>query len=52
MEVAKECIPLAPIHNPANITGIEAFKKALPDIPITFITNVPPYLLYTASLNH
>lgn len=24
---------LAPLHNPANITGIEAFRKALPDIP-------------------
>jgi acetate kinase len=23
---------LAPLHNPANITGIEAFRKALPDI--------------------
>ena len=24
---------LAPLHNPANITGIKAFKKALPEIP-------------------
>jgi acetate kinase len=24
---------LAPLHNPANITGIEAFRKALPDVP-------------------
>ncbi|PKK93287.1 MAG: acetate kinase, partial [Tenericutes bacterium HGW-Tenericutes-6] len=24
---------LAPLHNPANITGIEAFRKALPNIP-------------------
>jgi len=23
---------LAPLHNPANITGIKAFKKALPDV--------------------
>lgn len=23
---------LAPLHNPANITGIEAFRKALPDV--------------------
>ena len=37
MEVAKECIPLAPIHNPANITGIEAFKKALPDVPMVAV---------------
>ncbi|QED48932.1 acetate kinase [Cytobacillus dafuensis] len=24
---------LAPLHNPANITGIEAFKHALPNVP-------------------
>ena len=24
---------LAPLHNPANITGIEAFRKALPNVP-------------------
>ena len=27
MEAIKECIPLAPLHNPAGITGIEACKK-------------------------
>lgn len=27
MEAMKECIPLAPLHNPAGITGIEACKK-------------------------
>ena len=37
MEVAEECIPLAPIHNPANITGIKAFKKALPNIPMVAV---------------
>lgn len=30
----KECIPLAPLHNPAGITGIEACKKALPGVPM------------------
>jgi acetate kinase len=25
--------PLAPLHNPANLTGIRAARKALPDIP-------------------
>lgn len=30
----KECIPLAPLHNPPNITGIEAAKKSLPGIPM------------------
>ena len=34
IEVMKECIPLAPLHNPAGITGIEACKKALPGVPM------------------
>ncbi|HOJ49856.1 MAG TPA: acetate kinase [Spirochaetota bacterium] len=29
----KECIPLAPLHNPANIMGIEAMMHVLPDVP-------------------
>ncbi len=29
----KECYPLAPLHNPANITGIEAISAILPDVP-------------------
>ncbi len=28
----KECINLAPLHNPANIKGIEAITKLLPDV--------------------
>ena len=34
-EVVKEIedvIPLAPLHNPAHITGIKAFQKALPNV--------------------
>ncbi|WP_134701279.1 acetate kinase [Ammoniphilus sp. YIM 78166] len=27
------CIELAPLHNPANITGIQAFQKLLPSVP-------------------
>lgn len=34
VETIKECIPLAPLHNPAGITGIEACKKALPGVPM------------------
>jgi acetate kinase len=30
----KECIPLAPLHNPPNITGSEACQKILPGIPM------------------
>lgn len=33
MSALRECVPLAPLHNPANIMGIEAVTKALPDIP-------------------
>ncbi|MDD4327146.1 MAG: acetate kinase [Eubacteriales bacterium] len=29
----KACIPLAPLHNPPNITGIEACEAAMPNIP-------------------
>lgn len=33
MKAIKECINLAPLHNPPNITGIEACKEIMPDIP-------------------
>ncbi len=29
----KECYPVAPLHNPANITGIEAILDLLPEVP-------------------
>ncbi|HOO96255.1 MAG TPA: acetate kinase [Caldisericia bacterium] len=29
----KECIPLAPLHNPPNLGGIAAFQKLLPNVP-------------------
>ena len=29
----KECIPLGPLHNPANLMGIEACTKCMPDKP-------------------
>lgn len=29
----KECYPVAPLHNPANVTGIEAVMEVLPDVP-------------------
>lgn len=29
----KECIPLGPLHNPANLMGIEACQKAMPNVP-------------------
>jgi acetate kinase len=33
MEALEECIELAPLHNPANITGINACTALLPNIP-------------------
>lgn len=29
----QECVPMAPLHNPANITGIQAMMHALPGVP-------------------
>ena len=34
MEALKENIELAPLHNPANIMGIEACRKIMPDVPM------------------
>lgn len=33
MGAIRECVDLAPLHNPANITGIEACTEAMPGIP-------------------
>lgn len=32
-DAVKECIPLAPLHNPANLIGIDACEKAMPGVP-------------------
>ncbi len=29
----EECVPLAPLHNPANLAGIRAARAELPDLP-------------------
>jgi len=29
----RECIPLGPLHNPANLMGIEACEKIMPNVP-------------------
>ena len=34
LEALKECVPLAPLHNPANITGIEACRQVMPNVPM------------------
>ena len=33
LEALKMCIPLAPLHNPPNIIGIEACEKIMPGVP-------------------
>ncbi len=33
MEGIRDCIDLAPLHNPHNLTGIEAALRCLPDLP-------------------
>ena len=33
MDAIKACIPLAPLHNPANIVGYEACKALMPNTP-------------------
>lgn len=32
MDALEECVALAPLHNPANITGIKAIQELLPSI--------------------
>ncbi len=33
IDVVTECISLAPLHNPANLKGVEAVKANMPDMP-------------------
>lgn len=48
MEAVERCIPLAPLHNPANITGIRACQAVMPGIPMVavfdtaFHQTIPP----------
>ncbi len=32
-DLIRECIPLGPLHNPANLAGIEACEKNFPGVP-------------------
>ena len=56
MAALEECIPLAPLHNPANITGIQACTKVMgPNVPqvavfdTAFHQTMPP-VAYTYAL--
>ncbi|HUV87898.1 MAG TPA: acetate kinase [bacterium] len=33
VDVLRDCISLAPLHNPPNIAGVEAARAILPDVP-------------------
>lgn len=33
IDAIEECIPLGPLHNPANLMGIRACEKAMPGVP-------------------
>ena len=37
IEAIKDCIPLAPLHNPAGLTGIEACRKVMPGKPMVAV---------------
>ncbi|HBM79781.1 MAG TPA: acetate kinase, partial [Clostridiaceae bacterium] len=37
MNAVKVCAALAPLHNPASITGINACKALMPDTPMTIV---------------
>ena len=37
MKAIEECIPFAPLHNPANITGINACKAVMGDVPMVAV---------------
>ena len=55
MAAIEECNPLAPLHNPANIIGIKACQKLMPDTPMVavfdtaFHQTMPP-VAYTYAL--
>ncbi|MQY77174.1 MAG: acetate/propionate family kinase [Spirochaeta sp.] len=33
IRIIQDCVRLAPLHNPANLLGVKALKKLLPDVP-------------------
>lgn len=49
VEVMRRCISLAPLHNPANLKGIEAVTNSMPDTPqcgvfdTAFHQTMPPH---------
>ncbi|MEG0780092.1 MAG: acetate kinase [Oscillospiraceae bacterium] len=55
MQAIEDCIPLAPLHNPANITGIRACQKVMPGVPMVAVFDTAfhqtmPAVAYTYAL--
>ena len=50
IEQVEECVDLAPLHNPANLLGIYAMQKLLPEVPqcgvfdTAFHATIPDYV--------
>ena len=50
----RELVPLAPLHNPANLTGIEVARRAAPEVPqvavfdTAFHQSIPPHAFHYA----
>lgn len=49
LKAIRDCIEIAPLHNPPNVTGIEACMQIMPDTPMiavfdtAFHRTMPPY---------
>ncbi len=55
MKAIEECNPLAPLHNPANIIGIQACEKVMPGVPMVAVFDTAfhqtmPSVAYTYAL--
>jgi len=37
IQMIEECVPLAPLHNPANLMGINACRAVMPDTPMVAV---------------
>jgi len=54
----RDMFPLAPLHNPANLLGIEAVSQLCPDVPqvavfdTAFFHALPPHVYHYALPNH
>ena len=53
-----DCIPLAPLHNPANLLGITTLRALVPDVPqiavfdTAYHQTLPPKPIFTACPMH